>query len=174
MILSNDEKDELLQKAMLDYGDDLIRLAFTYTKDHSRAEDIVQDSFINFYIHIDQFRYESSVKTYIYRIVINQCHNYLRSWAYRKIELREKTLNIVQKSMEKMVLDKEFSTELANAISKLPPKYREVLWCYYMEEFSIKEIAEMLNTNENTVKTRLVRARNKAKIIVKEDGIYEK
>lgn len=69
------------------YGHYLSRLAYALVKDREKAKDIVQDVFICYYLQLDQFEGRSSVKTYLYRITVNECRNYFKSWAYRKVEV---------------------------------------------------------------------------------------
>lgn len=79
-----EQKDAHLSRAMTMYGDYLLRVCFTYVKDWTVAEDLVQDTFVKYYEKMEQFREEASIKTYLYRIVINNCHSYLSSWRYKK------------------------------------------------------------------------------------------
>lgn len=81
-------KEKLLEEIMLEHGSDLVRLAFSYVKDKETAKDMVQNTFIKCYENLDGFRYESSLKTWLYRITINQCKDYLKSWNYRKVQVK--------------------------------------------------------------------------------------
>lgn len=167
------EKDRLLTEAMDEYGHYLVRLAYSFVKERTKAEDIVQDVFIRYYINLDRFEGRSSVKTFLYRITVNECHNHFRSWAHRKIELRNKLNPLLPNkgSAEETALASERSNEMAEAISGLPLKYREVIWLYYYAELSVKEISEVLKVSGNTVKTRLARGRQQAGVKFTEEGI---
>lgn len=88
--MDKQERDRLLTAAMNEYGHYLIRLAYAFVKDQTKAEDIVQEVFIRYYIHLADFEGRSSVKTYLYSITVNECHNYFKSWTYRKTELTER------------------------------------------------------------------------------------
>ncbi|WP_033541307.1 sigma-70 family RNA polymerase sigma factor [Planococcus sp. CAU13] len=167
------EKDRLLTEAMDEYGHYLVRLAYSFVKERTKAEDIVQDVFIRYYINLDNFEGRSSVKTFLYRITVNECHNHFRSWAHRKIELTNKLSPLLpgKNSAEDMALASEKSSKVADAVARLPLKYREVLWLHYYAELSVKEIGEVLNVSGNTVKTRLVRGRQQAGITFAEEGI---
>lgn len=82
-------------------------------------------------------------------------------------------------SLEESKSDAEFSfendeeSELYDAVMKLGEKYRIVVHLYYYEEYSVKEIAEILNIKETTIQTRLMRARAKIKSMVKGDWLDE-
>lgn len=170
-----DEKERYLNNAMEQHGDYLKRLIFTYVKDIQKAEDIVQEVFIKFYKNLERFEGRSSMKTFLYRIAINESRNYLRSWHYRKIEVTEiiKTWkNLV--TVESEYIQKEQNQTIADIVNSLPIKYREVLWLYYYMELSVKEIADVLKCSVNTVKSRLARGRKLIKITIEEStGEYE-
>lgn len=167
------EKDRLLTEAMDEYGHYLVRLAYSFVKERTKAEDIVQDVFLRYYINLEKFENRSSVKTFLYRITVNECHNHFRSWAHRKIELTNKLNPLLPNggSAEETALASEKSGEVADAVGKLPLKYREVIWLHYYAELSVKEIGEVLKVSDNTVKTRLVRGRQQAGITFAEEGI---
>lgn len=167
------ERDHLLIKAMDDYGHYLTRLAYAFVKDELRAEDIVQEVFIRYYINLENFEGRSSVKTYLYRITVNKCHNYFKSWAYRKTELSNLMNNLLttKQTAEEEVLQKEQAEYVALKINELPIKYKEVLWLHYYAELSVLEIGEVLKCSPNTVKTRLVRGRNSVRLTLREEEI---
>lgn len=167
------EKDRLLTEAMDEHGHYLVRLAYSFVKERTKAEDIVQDVFIRYYINLEGFEGRSSVKTFLYRITVNECHNHFRSWAHRKIELTNILSPLLpnKRSAEETALATEKSNEVAEAIGKLPLKYREVIWLHYYAELSVKEISEVLKISDNTVKTRLARGRQQAGVKFTEEGI---
>lgn len=71
-------REERLEWLMNEYGENVARLAFTYTKQKQLAEDIAQEVFIKCYEHLDNFRNESSYKTWLYHITVNLCKDKLR------------------------------------------------------------------------------------------------
>ncbi len=170
-----DEKEQYLNEAMEQHGNYLKRLIFTYIKDFQKSEDIVQEVFVKFYRNLEQFEGRSSIKTYLYRIAVNECNNYLRSWHYRKLEFTEKIkLFKKQSSLEGEYIQREQHQNIAELINGLPVKYREVIWLYYYVELSVTEIAVVLKCSVNTVKTRLVRGRQLAKLTFEESEVeYE-
>lgn len=170
--MDRQEKDHLLVQAMNEYGHYLIRLAYSFVKDEAKAEDIVQEVFIRYYVNMENFEGRSSIKTYLYRITVNECHNYFKSWSYRKVEISNffNHLLIHQQTPEDSIIAGEISNELVEAITILPRKYREVLWLYYYAELSVTEIGTILGCSSNTVKTRLVRGRKKVSLTFTEEG----
>jgi RNA polymerase sigma factor (sigma-70 family) len=171
--LDKQDRDRLLSAAMDEYGHYLIRLAYAFLKDKSKAEDIVQEVFIRYYLHLEKFEGRSSVKTYLYRITVNECHNYFRSWSYRMMELTNFTnyLLVNKQTPEQELMKQESTKHMAEMINQLPLKYKEIVWLYYYAELSIQEIADVVNCPVNTVKTRLARGRKLARISLSEEDI---
>lgn len=144
------------------YGSHLLRTCFLYLKDKSLAEDALQDTMLKVYKNYGGFKELSSEKTWITRIAINVCKDYLKSSWYRKTDYIE-TLAEIEVFDE--TPENEDDRVLA-VIMKLPVKYKEVLLLFYYDEFSIKEMSDMLEVSASVVTTRLNRARNKLKSVL--------
>ena len=165
------EKDFLLEKMMIEYGDELVRLAFSYVKDTEIAKDMVQNTFIKCYKNVDTFRYDAHIKTWLYRIAINECKDYLKSWNYKMVQVKSfinETAKSILPSTERTVIDKYNNEEIKDTIFSLPKVYREVVYLYYYESLKTDEIAEVLDIPMNTVKTRLRRAKQRLESMIKE------
>ncbi|OEC00561.1 RNA polymerase factor sigma C [Lysinibacillus sphaericus] len=165
------EKDFLLEQMMIEYGDELVRLAFSYVKDTEIAKDMVQNTFIKCYKNVDTFRYDAQIKTWLYRIAINECKDYLKSWHFKMVQVKSfihETAKSIYPSTEKTVIDKYNNEELKDTIFSLPKVYREVVYLYYYESLKTDEIAEVLDIPMNTVKTRLRRAKQRLESMIKE------
>ncbi|CAG9620391.1 RNA polymerase sigma factor [Sutcliffiella rhizosphaerae] len=161
----------LFHKLMDKYCEELLKLAYSYVKDRQLSEDIVQDVFTRVFEHWDSFRGDSSYKTYLFRITINRCYDYLRSATYRKNHLLNSFQHFISlHTTEKHVLDNNEKYHVGQEILKLPIKYREVIILYYYKDFSMEEISSLLNCPVSTVKSRVHRAREKLKIKL---GRYE-
>ncbi|MEQ2525068.1 sigma-70 family RNA polymerase sigma factor [Bacillaceae bacterium CLA-AA-H227] len=173
--MNKEEREQLLNDAMEQHGDYLKHLIYTYVKDIQKTQDIIQDVFIKFYKNLDHFENRSSIKTYLYRIAVNECKNYLRSWHYRKMEVTEKIFMWKnQISIESEYIQREEKQNIAELVRKLSVRYREVIWLYYYLELSVTEIADVLNCSVNTVKTRLTRGRKIMRLTIEEsEGEYE-
>lgn len=154
------------------YGEGLIRLAFTYVKNQQAAEDIVQDVFMRAYEKRDDFKGHSSYKTYLYRMTINRCYDHLRSWSFKNVQISNKLTMIFQgeNSTETNAIIRDERYVLGQEILSLPLKYREVLVLYYYKDLSVEEIAIILKCSSNTIKTRLKRAREKLKTQLEKKG----
>ncbi|HET7657476.1 MAG TPA: sigma-70 family RNA polymerase sigma factor [Bacillales bacterium] len=154
-------------EAILDeYGEGIKRFILSYVKDASATDDLVQDVFLKVYLKMDTFEDRSALKTWIYRIAINRCKDYFRSWHYQKVKLTQKLDLFNLKSgetPEEFLLQKSEDLSLAREILSLNSKYREVILLYYYRDFSISEISELLQLKESTVRTRMQRARTQLK-----------
>ena len=153
-----------IKKIIDEYGDYLLRVAYLYVKNETTAEDIVQDVFIAFYEKQEQYRQEASLKTYLVKMTVNRCHDYLRSWQHKRVVLFEKiTAKRTHETPERVYMQNVESTDLIETLFTLSLTYREVIILYYYEEMSTVEIAKLLNCPESTVRTRLQRARKQLK-----------
>ncbi|WP_153732103.1 sigma-70 family RNA polymerase sigma factor [Sporosarcina obsidiansis] len=146
----------------------LVRIAYLYVKNWSTAEDIVQEIFVTYFQKSDQFRNEASLKTYLTKMTANRAKDYLRSWKYKKDVLFD-TVFTSTIGTEEAVIEQEQLATLEKHLFQLPIKYREPLILFYYDEQSIAEIASYLQLNENTVKTRLRRAKQQLKEFFEEE-----
>ncbi|MFS1518831.1 sigma-70 family RNA polymerase sigma factor [Bacillus sp. SCS-151] len=83
--LEKESNQQILVNLMKNHGDMVLRVAFTYVKDKQLAEDLSQEVFIRCYQSIHHFENRSSYKTWIYRITVNCCKDYVKSWSFRNI-----------------------------------------------------------------------------------------
>jgi RNA polymerase sigma-70 factor, ECF subfamily len=153
-----------LEWAMNVHGEKLMRLAYTYVKDKYIAENILQDVFLNAFEKQHQFQDKSSYETYLYRITVNRCKGYLKSWSFKRLFFTE---HIPERNMststEEMFIRFEEDFELGEQILSLPIKYREVIIFYFYFNYSVSEMSSTLKLSERTIYTRLRRARERLK-----------
>jgi RNA polymerase sigma-70 factor (ECF subfamily) len=161
-VIETEDKEVLIDEIMTRYGQEILQLVYSYVKNQGLAEDLTQDIFIKCYKSLHTYSGKSKLRTWLWRIAINHCKDYLKSWYNRKVIMTdEEPANSKTKKelVEQVVIQKEEDDELIAAIMKLPIKYREVIYLFYYEELPIKEIAVLTDTGDNTVKTRLKRAK---------------
>ena len=125
-------------------------------KNYNDAEDCFQNTFIKLFANSPEFSDETHLKAWLIRVAINECSDYLRK------NRRQLSLDEAKKVQAEFYEDKY---DISWALFKTPPKYREVLYLYYCEQYKVSEIAEILQIKESAVKTRLKRGREKLKII---------
>lgn len=157
-----EEKPELIDAIMKKYGQEILQLVYSYVKNKAIAEDLTQDIFVKCYKSLHTYNRQSQLRTWLWRIAINHCKDYLKSWYSKNVIFSEKQIENSashEATVESVVIQKSEDEKLVATVMNLPIKYREVIFLYYFEEMSIKEIVEVTSVKENTVKTRLRRAK---------------
>lgn len=157
----------IMDDIMQEYGQDLLQLVYAYVKNQAMAEDLTQEIFVKCYQALPTYKGKSTIKTWLWRIAINHCKDYLKSWYNQKVLARTDELFSLQESkenVEQTVIQQDEDARLAENVMQLPVLYREVIYLFYFEMLAIKEIAQVLEINSNTVKTRL----RKGKALLKE------
>ena len=153
-----------MYKVVQEYGEYVYHLAYIYVKNKENAEEIVQDVFYNFGKKQEQFRGDAHIKTYLTRMTINRSYDELRKLKRRAILQTILPFTKQEPSAEKVVVKDAIGNSVKDAVFNLTIAYREVIILYYYEDYTIREIANLLHTNENTVRTRLRRAKEQLKI----------
>ena len=148
------------------YGDSVFKLAFSIIKDYASAEDIAQNVFIKYMQEKKEFQDFEHKKAWLLRTTINECKMHLRYyWNSKRVEFPDE--------LEYASNDTVWDNTLLDIIMSLPRKYREAIHLFYYEELSIKEIAEILEKKESTIKTNLRRGNQLLKERLEEMG-YER
>ena len=149
------------------YKNDIYRLSFSYTKNISDSDDIVQNVVVKLFRHQELFDKDLiEIKKWLVRVTINECKTLLLSSWKRKIVSKSE-------EPEKFSAILNDDNHVLSEIFELPKKYRVVIYLYYYEEYKVKEISKLLKISETNVQTRLSRAREKLRKILKEEA-YEK
>ncbi|WP_107951314.1 sigma-70 family RNA polymerase sigma factor [Lysinibacillus parviboronicapiens] len=153
---------EQLAAIMDEHGEYCLRVAYLYVKDWAIAEEIVQDVFLAYYRQQHCFEQRASLKTYLVKITVHKSHDHLRSWKNKRYLLFEKIhIRASKRTPETDLIEADERITLKTALFELPIVYREVLVLYYYQELKVGDIADVLACSENTVKTRLRRARHR-------------
>lgn len=139
-------------------------------EDQSEASDVTQEVFLKVFRNIHNFRSQSSLRTWIYRIAVNEAHN-RRRWfgRHRKPEVGLESeqngrvwldqLSDAARSPYDLVLNKERRTAIERALETLNPVFRAAVVLRDQEELSYEEIADVLEVSLGTVKSRILRGR---------------
>ena len=155
------------------YSSDIYALLYRVTNDAEEAGDLTQETFLSALKAIKNFRGEADLKTWLFRIAINESRNRFRWWKRR---FREKTISLDApigtsettlgdtfssdaKNPEENVLQKERQQVLNKALKDLPDIFRQVVVLCDIEGLSYEEIASVLEINLGTVKSRIARGR---------------
>lgn len=125
----------------------------------SDCEDAVQQAILNAYTKLDSLHEEKYFRTWITRILINEC--------YRVNNLKSREVSFAEYALTSEAVEDNYSFVFTE-IMKLPPKIRIVVQLYYVEDYSVSEIASILHIPSGTVKSRLSKGRAKLKSILEE------
>jgi len=136
------------------------RIAMSHTYNKTDSEDIFQEAFLKLVKNYEKLSDETHIKYWLIRVTVNLTKSYNSSWNKRKTEL----LNNEIVDNENIITD-----DLRLIVEQLPHKYKTVIYLFYYERYSIKDIAEILKTKTGTVKSQLSRARNILKINLEEE-----
>lgn len=149
------------------YGDIVYKTAFVRCGSISDAEDVFQETFFKLSVHKKGFRDEQHLKAWLIRVAINECKMIKRSADNRlRSDLDENT------SADSV--DLSYGSSVADAVMSLPEKYRLAVLYYYYYGFSCDEAAKLMKISEPALRTRLKRAREKLKEILREEWNDEK
>lgn len=164
------EQEEMieLERMMSAYGDALLRMCVIYLKDRALAEDAVQETFIKVYQKYHTFNQEAEEKTWIMRIAINVCKNYMRTSWFKKVKTGVDLETISKECVDENLLEREKKSQILSEIAALDYKYKEVILLYYYQEMTTREIADVLHIKEGTIRVRLQRARQKLSVQLEE------
>ena len=153
-------------------------------RNRNDAEDIAQQVFTKIYFSLGKFDFRSALVTWIYKITVNECYDYLRKQKVRKLtfesDLSEDDLRRIDNTEDvrrNPAADVDRQTELREIVIRLLDRLsadeRQLLILKEVEGYPVEELAHMLSMNENTVKVKLFRARQKLVKVAKKTGLME-
>ncbi len=148
------------------HRDKVRNIVYISLSNSNSVDDIAQEVFITVYRHLKTFRFESQFTTWIYRITINKCKDHLRKKNVRRIFL-PLTDEEKEPVFESINEDIDIKQIVQNAIGSLPDKLRIPLVLKDLEGFSYQEIADTMECEIGTVKSRIFRAREALKKVLK-------
>ncbi len=143
------------------YKNNLYAIAFNVCKNAYDAEDVVQDTFIQYISQRKEYDNEQHLRAWLIRVAINMAKN--KSTAF----FRRNALPL-EDYAESLSFETPEASELFLAVMALPESYRVVIHLYYYEDYTVSEIAKILRLSESNVKVRLSRGRNMLKDTLKE------
>ena len=165
-------RDEIAFREIVErYQSKVFSIIYGILRNRNDAEDIAQQVFAKVYFSIQNFDFRSTLLTWIYKITVNECYDYLRKRKVRKLVYESDFSEQDSLRME----NTEASTEPSQAIdvelaqrdlvnkllTKIPEEERSLLLMKDVEGHSVEELARMTGMNENTIKVKLFRARQK-------------
>jgi RNA polymerase sigma factor (sigma-70 family) len=154
------------------YSKAMYNTSFRILNNKAEAEDVLQESFIDAFRHIQQFENRSSFGSWLKQIVVNKSINVIRKNKMDLLDI-EKTM-IADMREENTEDEKEIQwklQEVRKAIQELPDGYRAVLMLYLFEGYDHEEISQILHVKESTARTQYIRGKQKLLLILKNGGV---
>ena len=168
---------EAFARIVDEYSTLMLRTAIVIVGDRDIAEDIVQDSFIQAWNHLADLRRAGALRSWLMRIVVNQCISFkrrlARSLAFTRQALSDQETDLVAQAADDHKGRMERGWDLAHAIESLPIKQRVVIVLHYYNNMTLPEISQSLNTSENTLKKRIQAALNNLRRQLRFDEEFE-
>ena len=144
------------------WGDSLYRAAFAVCRNPQDAEDVVQDTLLAYFRSDKQFESDEHIRAWLIRVAVNKAKNAtVCFWRRNRRSLED--------YMDALTFEDEDDRDLMDAVLRLPERYRIVLHLFYYEDYSIREIASLLNLGEGAVKSRLSRGRQQLRRTLTEE-----
>lgn len=148
------------ERVIRQYADMIFRIALQNLKNKADAEDILQDVSLALLTKDAPLYDESHIKPWLIRVTLNKCKNFHKSAHRTKTEPLSDYVELCAKEDQRLLED----------VMGLPKNYRNTLYLFYYEGYSIDEIAKLLNKKPSTVGSWLHRARKKLKTIILDGG----
>lgn len=155
----------------------VLRMAYSWVRNEEDAKELSQNAFVKAYRHLRRFRAQARFSTWLYRIVANECKNFLR-WAGRqprKVPLVGEQdgegpalfeVSDSSQSPREQVADRELALWLTRAIERLPEKQREAFTLHHLNGLPLAEVSQVMGCRVGTVKVHLFRATESLRVSV--------
>ncbi|MDO4581750.1 MAG: sigma-70 family RNA polymerase sigma factor [Bacillota bacterium] len=143
---------ELVEALIDKYKNSLFTIAFNVCQNAQDAEDVVQDTFIQYITKEKDFESEVHIRAWLIRVAINKAKN------KNSVFFRRSTVPLGD-YMESLSFESAEASDLFETVMNLPEKYRVIIHLFYYEDYSVKEISDILKLSESCVKVRLSRGR---------------
>ena len=170
--MSKKVTDTDLEQTINEYSDTLFKICFLILKDENDVKDVLQETFIKYMTKAPDFKSEEHKKAWLIKVSQNKCREFLRFHKrHAAVPLDE-----VEESISVTNGMDTYSIEMLSLIWNLKYKLKSVVILYYIEGYSVKEVAQILGISESAVKKRLERARKELRIVADVDGglVYER
>lgn len=156
---------EYISQIFQKYVPDLYKIAKMRLYNEDDIYDVIQETGYKFYVNINKIRDTDKIKTWLIRVLINECNKIYRS-KKRHMRLQEK---IIQESFNDTDFNQETNLNFEMLINGLKKEDRIILTLYYGNNLTTKEISKILKKNENTIRTRIKRAKEFIKLNINEE-----
>ncbi|MEM9897118.1 MAG: RNA polymerase sigma factor [Bacteroidota bacterium] len=149
------------------YSKAMYNTALRMTGDHSGAQDVLQDAFVNAFEHIGSYREEASFGSWLKRITINKSLNYIRKEKKDQLSIEGyEQFDVAESASASEEISNITVDDLKKVLAQLPSGFRTVVSMYLFEGYDHKEIAEVMNISESTSKSQYKRGKEKLKLLL--------
>lgn len=155
MMVSPAECDDNIAAALKTYSDMVYRICFVYLRNSPDIDDVFQEVFLKLLQKTPAFESKDHEKAWLIRVTINQCKDVLKSFWRKNIDLVE-NIEFASKNTAE--------NDLLLVVLSLPKKYKDVVYLHYYEEYTVPQMANLLQRNENTIYSQLHRAKELMKL----------
>lgn len=167
-----------IEELVREHQREIVNFHYRFVGNRLDAEDLAQETFIKAYKKIGTLKDQAKAKSWLYSIARNTVIDFFRKNKNKEMVLDMTILeNIAHTTVadfQEKAAEKEISKELDHFIDKLVKEDRAIIKLLYYEGFSYKEIASLLNINENTLKSRLHRARTTLLEMIRTSKVFQK
>jgi len=175
MQISQSPKD--FEKIIVEYQRSIINFQYRFTGNRYEAEDLAQETFIKAYKKLHTLKEPGKLKSWLYHIARNTAVDFFRKNKNRAIPVDHDVLASLAKeegpNYEQVIEQNNYSKEIRGCVDLLKAEEKTLINLLYFHDFSYKQISTMLNINQNTLKSRLRRARISLFDIIKDKGLAE-
>lgn len=164
-----EKQEDLFKTIVTDFQDKIYRLCWVYVQNDSECDDLMQDIYVKIWRNLKKFKKQSALGTWIYRVVVNTCIDFIR---------KKNTCNTVhldkidferiadgEKDVENRIIEYEKTQILQHCIRKLTEIEKAII-ALYLEELKYSEIAEIIGISEKNVGVKISRIKNKMKSLL--------
>lgn len=148
-------KKETLGQLIIDSEETMYHIAKSLLYNDADCADAIQEAIVKAFSKLHTLKDDSYARTWLIRIVMNECYAIMRR--------EKKIISLEECQMDEQAAEQKDYSDLYEAIFKLPEQMKLCVTLYYMEGYSVKEVAALLDTTESAVKNRLAKARGKLK-----------
>ncbi len=160
--------EQKIEEIITNYGTELRYVAFRYVRNWAVVDDIMQEVFLKIFLKLNSFREQSKLKSWLYKITRNQCIDYLRSKVVKATVLLDEMEDLrysTNEMVENEIVERFERERLYQQIEALPKDYKQTLSLYYFNDYSYKEISDLLCVDISFVKNKLFRGKRMLKQI---------
>ncbi len=161
-----EKQEEIFKIIVTDFQDKIYRLCWIYVQNDSECDDLMQDIYVKIWRNLKKIEKQSALGTWIYRVVVNTCIDFIRNRNTRNTVHLDKIdyerIADAEKDVENKIIESEKLQTLQHCIQKLTEIEKAII-ALYLEELKYSEIAEIIGISEKNVSVKISRIKNKMK-----------